>query len=258
MPTVLKIGGHQLEDDAYLREMAAVIPALPEDTLIVHGGGDEVSALQRQLGIEPRYHEGLRVTDGASLRLMTMALSGLVNKRLVGCLLAAGVDALGISGLDRGIVRARPHPALPNSHTGVVAAVDEARLRQLLALGITPVIAPLCLSEDGRGQFNVNADHVAAAIAAELAADRLFFLTDVAGVQDERGLILPELDEAASAALLQRGVIQSGMVPKVRSALAALQRGAREVTIGNLQALRERAGTTFLARTEPVETGIHD
>ena len=146
MPTVLKIGGHQLEDASFLSEMAAAIQTHREQIVIVHGGGDTISALQRELGIEPRYHEGLRVTDAATLRLMTMALSGLVNKRLVGSLLAAGVDALGISGMDRAIVRARAHPALPESHTGVVVETHGERILQLLVLGITPVIAPLCLS----------------------------------------------------------------------------------------------------------------
>ena len=253
MPTVLKIGGHQLEDASFLSEMAAAIQTHREQIVIVHGGGDAISALQRELGIEPRYHEGLRVTDAATLRLMTMALSGLVNKRLVAFLLAAGVDALGISGVDRAIVRARVHPALPESHTGIVVDVHGERILQLLALGITPVIAPLCLSENGLRQFNVNADHVAAAIAAAVNAERLFFLTDVHGVLDESGALLPQLDAEATETLLARGIIQQGMVPKVRSALAALERGAIGVTIGDLNALQNGTGTTFLTRSTQAE-----
>ena len=253
MNTVLKIGGHQLEDDAFLTELAAAVRELRQPIIIVHGGGAEVSAIQRDLGIEPRYHEGLRITDPAALRLMTMALSGLVNKRLVSFLLAAGVDALGISGMDRAIVRADTHPALPESQTGIVTSVNDGRLQELLELGITPVIAPLCLGEDGFRQFNVNADHVAAAIAAAIHAERLFFLTDVPGVLAENGTLLARLDAAAAEALETKGVIHHGMVPKVRSALGALAHGASGVTIGDLLAFRDHAGTTFYARTKQME-----
>ena len=253
MNTVLKIGGHQLEDDAFLNELAEAVFELQHPIIIVHGGGDEVSALQRDLGIEPKYHEGLRITDQASLRLMTMSLSGLVNKRLVSFFLAAGVDALGISGMDRAIVRADTHPALPGSQTGVVTHVSDARLQELLELGITPVIAPLCLGEDGFRQFNVNADHVAAAIATAIHAERLFFLTDVPGVLDENGTLLTQLDADATAALESRDVIHHGMIPKVRSALDALAHGASGVTIGNLDAFRTNSGTTFFARSKQME-----
>ncbi len=253
MPTILKLGGHQLQDPAFLAGMAQAIRHKAGPHIVVHGGGDEISELQHRLGIEPRYHEGLRITDGAGLRLMTMALSGLVNKRLVGCLLAAGVDALGLSGVDRAIVRARAHPDLPQSHTGVVTSVASERLQQLLELGITPVIAPLCLGEDEQEQYNVNADHVAAAVAAATQAERLFFLTDVPGVLDERGQALSELSAAAADTLLARGIIHQGMIPKVRSALSALSQGAREAIIGNLDGLRANRGTVFHNRPNPKE-----
>ncbi|MCY4107150.1 MAG: acetylglutamate kinase [Chloroflexi bacterium] len=253
MNTVLKIGGHPLQDEAFLTELAQTVHALQQPIIIVHGGGDEVSALQRDLGIEPRYHEGLRITDPASLRLMTMAIGGLINKRLVAHLLSAGVDALGISGLDRAIVRAKTHPALAGSHTGVITQVNGARIRQMLALGITPVIAPLCIGEDGLRQYNVNADHVAAAIAAALHSERLFFLTDVPGVLDEAGQLLRELDAETTATLLDEGIIHHGMVPKVRSALDALAQGASGATIGDLPAFRAHAGTTFITQSKQME-----
>ena len=158
-----------------------------------------------------------------------------------------------MSGLDRAIIRARTHPDLPGSYTGVVSAVDGHRLHELLALGITPVIAPLCISEDGQNPFNVNADHVAAAVAGAIRAERLFFLTDVPGVQDADGTILRQLDAPAAQALQANGVIHHGMLPKVQSALSALKHGANAITIGDLDALRKGTGTTLLDPTQETE-----
>jgi acetylglutamate kinase len=193
----------------------------------VHGGGKEISALQTQMGIEPRYADGVRITDAASLALVEMVLCGTVNKRLVRMLLAAGVDALGMSGVDRGLVRAAQmqRDGIDMGFTGEVGAVRGDVLRGLLAEGITPVIAPICLGDDSA--YNVNADHVAGAVAA---AD---------------GAHVPALTPEQTESLIAAGTIFGGMIPKVRTALGALDHGVARATITDLAGLIAGGGTVF-------------
>src|SRR5690606_1275153 len=141
-PIVIKISGHELDDAAFLVEFARAIRDLNLPTVIVHGGGKEISALQTRMGIEPRYLDGVRITDEASLALVEMVLCGTVNKRLVRILLDAGVDAIGISGVDRGLVRAEkmPHPTQDMGFTGMITAVRGEVLQELLAQKATPVV----------------------------------------------------------------------------------------------------------------------
>ena len=241
---VIKISGHELDDPATLAGLAGVVRDLPAQVVIVHGGGKEITALQTQLGIEPRYVDGLRVTDAPSLAVVEMALCGVINKRVVRTLLEAGVDALGMSGVDRGLVRARPmpHPTTDMQFTGEITSVNAAALTPLLDAGVTPVIAPVSL---GQGtNFNVNADHVAGALAAALGAIRLVFLSNVPGVLAD-GVLVPHLTPAEADDLIARGVINGGMIPKVRTALAALEAGVRTVVITNLAGLAAGSGTEF-------------
>lgn len=241
---VIKISGHELDDPATLRGLAAVVHSLAAQAVIVHGGGKEITALQTQLGIEPRYVDGLRVTDAASLAVVEMALCGLINKRVVRTLLEAGVDALGLSGVDRGLVRARqmPHAEVDMQFTGEIETVNAPALDPLLAAGVTPVVAPVCI---GQGtNYNVNADHVAGALAAALGAARLVFLSNVPGVLAD-GTLIPHLTPVQTDDLISQGVISGGMIPKVRTALAALASGVREVMITNLAGLAAGTGTAF-------------
>ncbi len=246
---VIKISGHELDDPATLAGLAGVVRDLPVQVVIVHGGGREITALQTQLGIEPRYVDGLRVTDAASLAVVEMALCGVINKRVVRTLLEAGVDACGLSGVDRGLVRAHKmaHPSVDMQFTGEIEAVNAEALSPLLAAGITPVIAPVCA---GQGtNYNVNADHVAGALAAALRASRLVFLSNVPGVLADAALI-PSLTPAQTHDLIGRGVITGGMIPKVQTALAALAAGVREVVITNLAGLAAGSGTRFAETVE--------
>lgn len=245
-PVVIKVSGHELDDAAYLADFAAAIRAQQAPVIIVHGGGAEISALQKSMGIEPRYIEGVRITDSLSLKVVEMVLCGTVNKRLVRCLLDAGLDALGMSGVDRGLVRAAKmeHPAQDMGFTGTVTSVRGDILMTLLEQGVTPVIAPVCLG-DGTS-YNVNADHVAGAIAAAMDASRVVFLTNVQGVLVNEAVV-PALTPDQTQALIIDGVIFGGMIPKVQTALHALKTGVSRAVITNLEGLRSGTGTVFTA-----------
>jgi len=241
---IIKIGGNDIDDENFLLELSSTLRNVNEPVILVHGGGKEISRLQAQLGISPSYVEGVRITDAESMVLVEMVLCGLVNKRVVGHLVRAGVDAIGLSGIDRGLIRAvkMPHPEIDMGHTGIVTAVNPAVLRDVLEIGLTPVVAPVCLGDSVH--FNVNADHVAGAIAAALNANRLIFLTNVPGVLKDDELVA-EMSPMQAEALIASGTINGGMIPKVRTALAALQSGVSQVAITNLAGLASNQATVF-------------
>lgn len=243
-PVVIKIGGHELDDEAFLVELAGVIRALAEPVVIVHGGGKEISSLQTKMGIEPRYIDGVRVTDAESLALVEMVLCGTANKRLVRYLVNGGVDAQGISGVDRGLIRAEkmPHAEVDMGYTGEVVSVRGDVLRTMLSQDVTPVIAPISLGPDS--SYNVNADHVAGAVAGAIGARRIVFLTNVEGVL-MNGSLLTALMPDEVQRLIDIGVIFGGMIPKVQTALSALARGVPQAAITNLAGLRTHGGTIF-------------
>ena len=246
---VIKVGGNDLDDPAFVEELAGALAGLAADSatppVIVHGGGKEIANLQRALGLEPRFVDGLRVTDEESLAVASMVLCGVVNKRLVAALVGAGLDALGMSGLDRGVVRVEKleHPAGDLGRVGIPVGVRSDVLEELLAEGVAPVLAPICLGPDGA--YNVNADQVAGAIAAALGAT-LIFVTNVPGVLVE-GQLVKTLSTAQTEGLIEIGIINGGMLPKVRSALAALEDGAPVARILSLSQLHNGGGTTFVA-----------
>ncbi|MBI5669594.1 MAG: acetylglutamate kinase [Chloroflexi bacterium] len=243
-PVVIKIGGNEIDDPAFLAELAPAIRSVAAPVIVVHGGGREISALQQVMGIQPRYLDGVRVTDAPSLAVVEMVLAGIVNKRLVRYLLEGSLDALGVSGVDRGLVRAEkmPHPTEDMGFTGRVVSVRGDVLREWLAQGVTPVIAPVCLGEGS--SLNVNADHVAGAVAAAVKASRMVFLTNVEGVlvnSQRAATLTPEQAEA----LIADGIVFGGMIPKVRTALHALDEGVPEAMITNLAGLKAGTGTVF-------------
>jgi len=244
VPTVVKISGHCLDDPAQLRAFAQIVAGLPKPLLIVHGGGKEITDWQAQQQIRPHYVAGLRVTDARSMALVEMVLSGVVNKRLVRHLLAAGVDAQGLSGVDRGLLRAQPmqHDTVDMGFTGEVQAVRAQVIWDCFALGVTPVISPVSLGADS--SLNLNADTVAAALAAALAAEKVVFVSNVAGLIIA-GEIVPSLTAAQAEAYIASGDIGGGMIPKVRSALEVLAAGVQEALISDLAGWANAAGTTF-------------
>ncbi|MBZ0296532.1 MAG: acetylglutamate kinase [Anaerolineae bacterium] len=249
-PIVIKIGGNEIDDPVFLEGLGTIIANLQEPVVIVHGGGKEISSLQKVMGIEPTYVDGVRVTDAPSLSIVEMVLCGTVNTRLVRRLLAAGVDALGMSGVDRGLIRAEkmPHPDRDMGFTGEVKAVRGEILLELLGKGITPVVAPISLGPDST--YNVNADHVAGAVAASIQAARVVFLTNVEGVLVD-GQLRERLTPAETKALIDDGTIFGGMIPKVQTALHALESGVSQAVITNLQGLKSQSGTVFTRDNAP-------
>ncbi len=243
--SVVKVSGHCLDDNDLIKQFARIAAKSDDQVVIVHGGGVEISQLQRKLEIEPKYVDGLRITDADSLALVEMVLCGSVNKRLVRYLLAAGVDAQGLSGVDRGLVRARQmqHKSLDMGYTGEVVSVRGEVITDLLALGVTPVVAPVSVGD--RSNLNLNADPVAGAIAAAIGADEVVFISNVAGVMAD-GSRLATLTRKRALALIESGVIQGGMIPKVESALDVLSSGLPQAVITDLTGWAERGGTTFI------------
>ena len=242
---VVKISGHCLDDELLLRQFAETVAASNERLVIVHGGGKEISRMQQQLNIQPRYVNGLRVTDAESLSLVEMVLCGAVNKRLVRHLLAAGVDAQGLSGVDRGLVRARQmrHDSVNMAYTGEVDSVRPQVIRDLFELGVTPVIAPVSLGAGSN--FNLNADPVTSAIAPAIAADKVVFISNVAGVIVD-GALMPSITRKQAQAFINDGVIAGGMIPKALAALEVLSAGIPEAVITDLDGWSSNGGTTFI------------
>jgi acetylglutamate kinase len=243
-PILIKISGHELDDPLFLTEFANVIKTIKAPIVIVHGGGREISTLQQTMGIEPQYLDGVRITDAASLSVVEMVLCGTVNTRLVRYLVANGVDALGLSGVDRGLIRAEKmaNPKQDMGFTGSVISVRGEVLVNLLEQGITPVIAPVCMGTDST--YNVNADHVAGAVATAIGADRSIFLTNVEGVLVNNAVV-KTLTPQQTQVLIDNGTIFGGMIPKVQTALHALENGVSQAVITNLKGLSSNSGTIF-------------
>jgi acetylglutamate kinase len=228
----------------------------PAALCIVHGGGDEVSALQRKLGLEPMFSGGRRVTSEADLEIVRMVLSGTINKRLVAMLLSHGVRAAGISGEDAMLFRARATDPATMGRVGGTVTVDPAIVLQLLAGGFVPVVSPLARdAEDGSAPgsgLNVNGDDAAAALAAALGADELVFLADVPGVL-ENGRVISALDLERAESLVAAGVAAGGMAAKLEAAATALHGGVARVRIAGLDGMASPdAGTRVVLSLSPV------
>lgn len=245
-PIVIKVGGNDLEGPDFVAGLARAVARLEAPAVIVHGGGREISALQSQLGLAPRYVDGMRVTDPESLAVAEMVLSGRVNKRLVAALLKAGVDAIGVSGVDRGLIRVEKmdHPGGDLGRVGRVVAVRGTVLMEFLEAGVTPVISPISLGPDGA--YNVNADHAAGAIALAIGASAVTFITNVPGVL-VGAQVASSLTAVQAEQLIQTGVIHGGMVPKTHAALQVVAGGVPRAVITDLGGLAGGVGTAFVA-----------
>jgi acetylglutamate kinase len=243
---VVKIGGNELEDADWVVRMAAAFAALPGEKVLVHGGGREVTTLQRALGAEPVWHDGLRVTTPEALRAVRMVLSGSANKRLVSALLDRRVDAIGISGEDAALLRARPALGGALGLTGEIEDVRCDVLLRLLGAGFTPVVSPVARGCDG-APLNVNADDAAAAIASALGARALYFVSNVPalrnGMESVAEIGLEQVEPWVAA-----GIVADGMVPKLRAAARAVQSGVADVRIGDLAVFGDAAAGTRVRR----------
>ena len=224
-PTVvIKIGGSTLAaDDTSLADVAALSQE-PRRAVLVHGGGPEITSWMKKLGLHAEFVRGLRVTDAAGLEVASAVLAGLINKRLVAGLLAAGGRAAGLSGADGAMLRGR----VTDAGLGLVAGdveVDVGLLEALMGSRYIPVVAPLAVDVGGtHGLLNVNADTVAGALASALHATHLVFLTDVDGVLDD-GRLLSRVPVARAEALIESGIVKGGMIPKLRACIEARTAG---------------------------------
>ena len=250
MTRVLKIGGRAQGD-------ARLAPAIRnasagDGIVVVHGGGDEVSALQRRLGLTPTFHGGRRVTTVADLEVVQMVLSGTANKRLVSALISAGVRAVGISGEDDALLVARATARDTLGEVGEPTQVDTRLLTHLVSGGYVPVVSPLARDEATGATLNVNGDDAAAEIAIALQADELVLIADVPGVMAD-DVVIPELDVERTIALIDNGTARAGMAAKLQAARRAVERGVPRVRIGDIAAIESAtAGTVVTLSTTVV------
>jgi acetylglutamate kinase len=248
--TVLKVGGNEVDDPAWVARFAKTVAAHGGPVVVVHGGGKEVTALQRLLGAEPEWRDGLRVTSPEAMRAVAMVLSGLVNKRLAAALVTAGADAVGISGEDGGLLRARIAAGGSMGRTGEIESVRAELLHAWLAQGLLPVVSPVSRGEDG-GALNVNADDAAAAVAAALGAAELLFVSNVPGVLAD-GAVLEMVEAEQVEALIADGTAQGGMAPKLRAAARAAGAVGR-VRIGGVEMLENPGAGTRVGAAAMLE-----
>lgn len=249
---VLKVGGSvRDETDAAVAQVVALHDA-GRPLVVVHGGGPLIGAWSERMGLATRFVRGLRVTDEPTRDVAVAVLGGLANKTLVAELLARGVPAVGLSGIDGGMLRAEREDA-ELGLVGRVTLVDSSLLEELLAAARVPVVAPAAIGPSGE-ILNVNGDTAAGAIAASLGARLLAFVTDVPGVRSVDGRVVPVLDRDRAKELVDDGTVQGGMLPKVEACLIAASAGcdAAIVSLRDGDAVErvlagERAGTVFPA-----------
>lgn len=245
MNAVVKIGGRAQASPSLGAVLAEAWRGAPGAMCVVHGGGDDISAMQRRLGGSPGFSGGRRVTSEEDIAVVRMVLSGLVNKRLVSELVAAGIPAVGISGEDAGFLQAQALGIEEFGHVGMPARVDVSLLDALLAGGYLPVISPLARNAAGGGALNVNGDDAAAAIAVATGASELLLVADVDGVMDGEGATLRELDVESARGLIASGTASRGMAAKLEAAHAALAGGVPSVRIAPLAGILDpELGTT--------------
>jgi acetylglutamate kinase len=241
---VVKYGGHAMEGGVPL-EFAQDVVLMKQtgiNPVVVHGGGPQIGAMLKKLNIESSFVDGLRVTNAAAMEVVEMVLSGNINKQIVAGINAAGGRAVGVSGKDGNMVVARKvgktkiDPKTGESTTidlgfvGEPERVDAEVLRMILNSDLIPVVAPIGVGPKAES-YNINADTVAGAVAGAIAAERLVLLTDVEGVLDREGKLIPHLTVSQAKALIQDGTISGGMIPKIETAIDAVEKGVHAAVI---------------------------
>ena len=242
---VIKYGGHAMGEEQLARDFARDIVLLEQTAInpvVVHGGGPQIAAMLKKLGIKSEFAGGLRITDAATVEIVEMVLAGSINKQIVGYVNAAGGKAIGLCGKDGNMVLARKVTRTmvdPGSNiekvvdlgfVGEPDKVDLTVLNHVLGKEMIPVLAPVAAASEG-GTFNVNADTFAGAIAGALKAKRLLLLTDVPGVLDKSKKLIPQLSVSDARRLIADGTISGGMIPKVETCIYALDQGVEGVVI---------------------------
>ena len=249
---VVKIGGNVIDDPTALATFVDIFSKLEGPKILVHGGGKEATRLSKEMGIETIMIEGRRVTDRATLDIVTMTYAGLINKRIVALLQSAGCNALGFSGADGNIIKATRRPANPIDY-GFVGDIDpkdvnDTLIRILVEAGITPVVCAIC--HDGNGTLlNCNADSIASAIAigaSRIAPTVLTYCFEKAGVLtdvDDDNSVIPLITKDNFRILKENGTIAKGMIPKLTNALDSASKGVKEVRICKAENLLTDSGT---------------
>ena len=242
---VIKYGGHAMGDEELAALFARDIVLLKQvgiNPIVVHGGGPQIGEMLERLKIKSSFIDGLRVTDRETVDIVEMVLSGSINKQVTAAINEAGGTAVGLSGKDGGLIRARKlrhqgrktdsniEKVLDLGFVGEPTAINADMLAALQRSDIMPVIAPIGIGDDGE-TYNINADTVAGAVAAAVGAARLLMLTDVAGVLDKSGELRPELAAGRARTLIKNGVISGGMIPKVETCLGAVGEGVDAAVI---------------------------
>jgi acetylglutamate kinase len=268
---VVKYGGHAMgEEETALRfgRDIALLEQVGVNPVVVHGGGPQINAMLKRLNVKSTFVQGLRVTDAEMLDVVEMVLAGPVNKQVAQSITRAGVIAVGISGKDGGLVRARKltrtyrdpgsniEQVLDLGFVGEPESIDTRVLKLLIGADIVPVIAPVGVGADGQ-TYNINADTVAGAIAGALGAERMLMLTDVPGVLGDDGKLISEMTVAQAKAGIQQGWINGGMIPKVETCIYAVEMGVKGAVILDgrvphavLRELFTKAGAGTLIKAE--------
>ena len=241
---VVKYGGHAMEGGV-AQNFAQDIVLMKQtgiDPVVVHGGGPQIGAMLKKLGVESQFVDGLRVTDQAAIEVVEMVLTGSINKAIVSGINAAGGRAVGVSGKDGNLVVARKlerrkadpktgeHTIVDLGFVGEPETVNPEVLETIMHSDLIPVIAPIGVGKAGE-TYNINADTVAGAVAGAMSAARLVLLTDVEGVLDREGKLIPRLTVAEARALIADGTISGGMIPKIETAIEAVESGVRAAVI---------------------------
>jgi len=243
---VIKYGGHAMGDDAIAQQFAADVVLLKQvgmNPVVVHGGGPQIGAMLERLKIKSSFVDGLRVTDRETVEIVEMVLSGSINKELVMWINKAGGLAVGLSGMDADLIRARKFEHTPRRATdsniekvldlgfvGEPYAINTKMLDLLEKSDIIPVIAPIGVGSKGE-TYNINADTVAGAVAAALKAKRFLLLTDVMGVLDKEKGLISQLTVETARELIADGTISGGMIPKIETCLDAIKGGVEAAVI---------------------------
>ena len=269
LSVVIKFGGHAMGEQASIEAFASDIVLLQQvgaKPVVVHGGGPQIGSMLARLEMESNFIDGLRVTDQQTISIVEMVLAGAINKSLVASISAAGGMSVGISGKDGNLIIAKKlkhrtkdtDSAIENlvdlGYVGIPDKVDKQVLDALLGVNMIPVVAPLGLGADGK-TYNINADTVAGSIASALNASRLLMLTDVDGVLDDNGKLIPRLSIAQARKLILNGVIKGGMIPKVETCIQAVQSGAGAAVI--LDGRKKHAVLVELFTEHGIGTLIH-
>ncbi|MFL2550136.1 MAG: acetylglutamate kinase [Candidatus Thioglobus sp.] len=270
---VIKYGGNAMTDEALKRSFArdvVLMKLVGMNPVVVHGGGPQIGQLLERIGKKSEFVEGLRVTDSETIDVVEMVLGGLVNKNIVALINTHGGRAVGLSGKDGELIRARKlvlrkkgatdeEDIVELGYVGEIESINPSVVNTLDEGDFIPVIAPIGVGEDGK-TYNINADTVAGKLAVTLGAEKLILLTNTPGVLDQRDELLTGLSESQVEGLIEEGVISGGMLPKVRCALDAVSGGVRTATISDgrvphatlLETLTDQGIGTQIGRTREV------